>query len=400
MICMALSVWLVHSLGESGDCKSSGNGRTLAEITLESAPEMDNSGSSNEYTAATAGIFVGIFIVFIVAFTFLLVWLYKTGRTKFIMAWLMVSVFLIFAYVGGVYIFEFCRSRCIDLDWITLCLAVWNFTITGLFAVFGVVPRIVNQAYLIVMSALMAYLFRTLPEWATWSILGALVVWDLFAVLAPCGPLRLLVNAARERGDPLPALVYDTNPEDVGRDIAAQPSVVFNKKPPAKAQDATDVTKIDAELNSSPEAVETTQPRQRDHKLRKKHRNTTTDTPPQSSTTHKNSRTTRDATTNNGEADGEIRVGTLGSHLKLGLGDFVFYSILVAQASRAGAMTAITSFVAILAGLCATLFLVTVYKKALPALPISISVGLLFYVLTRYTVQPFVANLLPELLFH
>lgn len=93
-------------------------------------------------------------------------------------------------------------------------------------------------------------------------------------------------------------------------------------------------------------------------------------------------------------------VGTLGHYLKLGLGDFVFYSILVAQASHRGAMTTVTSFVAILTGLCATLFLVTVYRKALPALPISIVLGLVFFFLTRYTIQPFVENLLPELLFH
>lgn len=93
-------------------------------------------------------------------------------------------------------------------------------------------------------------------------------------------------------------------------------------------------------------------------------------------------------------------IGTLGHHLKLGLGDFVFYSILVAQASNRGAMTTVISFIAILNGLCATLFLVTVYRKALPALPISIVLGLVFFFLTRFTIQPFVENLLPELLFH
>jgi presenilin 1 len=84
----------------------------------------------------------------------------------------------------------------------------------------------------------------------------------------------------------------------------------------------------------------------------------------------------------------------------LRLSDFVFYSILVAQASQRGAMTAITSFIAILTGLCMTLFMVTVFRKALPALPISIVLGILFYVLTRYTISPFVNNLFPELLFH
>lgn len=93
-------------------------------------------------------------------------------------------------------------------------------------------------------------------------------------------------------------------------------------------------------------------------------------------------------------------VGTLGHHLKLGLGDFVFYSILVAQASESGMAAAFVSFVAILTGLCATLFLVTVYKKALPALPISIVLGLVFFYLSRFAIKPFVEQLLSELVFH
>eukprot|EP00892_Ulva_mutabilis_P003685 jgi/Ulvmu1/1689/UM115_0018.1 len=78
------------------------------------------------------------------------------------------------------------------------------------------------------------------------------------------------------------------------------------------------------------------------------------------------------------------------SAVKLGLGDFIFYSVLVGRASLYDWMTVYSSFISVIAGLGITLWLLAVAKKALPALPVSIALGVLFYFLTRATLEPFI----------
>lgn len=370
MICMALTIYLVHSFG-SGGCQTNRVSQAL-ELSDGSDTPRTVENDSGLRSKTTTFVFLGVFIGCMVVFTFLLVALYKYHCERFILGWLFLATLMVFSFVGGQYLFKWSRSHCFPLDWVTLVYITINFAVVGMLAIFWKAPRLVNQGYLIVMSSLMAYIFRTLPPWATWVILGVLVLWDLFAVLSKYGPLRVLIEMARERGDPLPALVYDTNPASVGRDASAQPAVIVPPKRTA-AERAVAAAVPNGHDGGSVQAL--------------------------------GGRAEGDgpaaANEEDGLAAGSRRgVGTMGRHLKLGLGDYVFYSVLVSAASQFGLVTAVTTFVSIAAGLVGTLFLVVVYRQALPALPISIVMGLATYFVTRYAIHPFAANLLPELLFH
>jgi len=78
------------------------------------------------------------------------------------------------------------------------------------------------------------------------------------------------------------------------------------------------------------------------------------------------------------------------NNIKLGLGDFIFYSVLVAKAAENGFASFVACFLSVLTGLGGTLVLLAVYHHALPALPISIFVAVIMFVLTIYCMQPWI----------
>jgi Presenilin. len=85
---------------------------------------------------------------------------------------------------------------------------------------------------------------------------------------------------------------------------------------------------------------------------------------------------------------------SMSNTIKLGLGDFIFYSVLVAKAALNSFTTFASCMLVILAGLGGTLVLLSVYHSALPALPISIFLGVIFYFTTKVLIEPWIETIL------
>ncbi|RVE50067.1 hypothetical protein evm_005273 [Chilo suppressalis] len=330
-----------------------------------------------------------ILLCVIALMTVLLIVLYKKRCYKIIHGWLILSSLMLLFLFSYLYIEEALRAYNIPMDYITLAFVMWNFGVMGMIVIHWKGPLRLQQAYLIFIAALMALVFiKYLPEWTTWAVLAVISIWDLVAVLTPKGPLRILVETAQERNEPIfPALIYSST---VMYCLAASTTTAAAGEGNSEAGNVRESGGGDEGFDAAwqaraNDARQQTGPQRPARTLR------VDGTAPAQYTT----RVDRPQPHPHPSPLADEEKG-----VKLGLGDFIFYSVLVGKASSYGDWnTTLACFVAILIGLCLTLLLLAILKKALPALPISITFGLIFYFATRCVVKPFADALAAEQVF-
>ncbi|GKY97280.1 hypothetical protein MPSEU_000686400 [Mayamaea pseudoterrestris] len=492
-----------------------------------SASEADSNGAALGQALANSLVIVGV----VCGVTFLLVLLYKWRCMKLLMGYMVLASAMLLGYLAGAMWNFAIQIYGLHVDKITFYVVVFNFCLVGCGAIFygKGIPLTVTQGYLVASSVIVAWQFSYFDPWTTWLLLIMLALYDLFAVLSPCGPLKALVKLMqRDNAPAMPGLLYEANVQarrptrpdgssttenasnpnanananaqsqltclspvqpntsslqettyedpatvnvrysnghllNVGADPtttnttsaisdqASRTSIMTMASTGLEAETARQTSLVaDAAASLTPDELESgvAAAEYIPLALAKRYRLRTVDDPwPRWMPNEDGSPCDGTFTVEelrslvqvrfspgggriqvaaprrpNEESRYEIydREGILKrvlfvneqgqvyqdlrgqnpghdeddddsrNNIKLGLGDFIFYSILVAKA----AMYSFTAFAScslvILIGLLGTLVLLGVYGKALPALPISIFLGVVFFLLTRYLMQPWI----------
>ncbi|CAL5441896.1 unnamed protein product [Camellia sinensis] len=377
-ICMFLVVILVTILNNDS---SSSSITTIATIAY-------TEDSSDSIWAKLEGALLNslVFVVVITVVTFIMVLLFYFRCTKFLKYYMGFSAFLVLGFMGGEIALFLIQDFNIPIDCFTFGLVLFNFTVVGVLAVFmSKMPIFLTQAYLVVIGMLVAYWFTLLPEWTTWVLLVALALYDLAAVLLPGGPLRLLVELAISRDEDIPALVYEARPVTYNDSVPGGGVIrrrVWRERNNISSEGNENVNSGSNSNERNLVNAEEGQVLGGDSLLTapliERRINVQMHLPEEP------------VSSENLALEG-IGLGTSGA-IKLGLGDFIFYSVLVGRAAMYDFMAVYACYLAIVAGLGITLVLLAFYQKALPALPVSILLGVLFYLLTRLLLETFVVQ--------
>jgi hypothetical protein len=204
------------------------------------------------------------------------------------------KTFLLLGCPLGFLAHEYVMAERLRVDWLSLLLVTANFaTVGGLTVACDLFPRTswVTHAFLVCLVVFYAWPFLEWPLDTVFATLALLFVFDLLAVLCPCGPLRYIMERRAEfRVEELPGLILCT------------------------------------------------------------------------------------------------------PYFLLGTGDLVFYAVVVGHAAEVEWRAALASALGVLSGLALTVILTTVSTlSALPALPLSVALGLPFLFLCRPVLFPFAA---------
>ena len=352
------------------------------------------SGNSTGQDVGEAAVNALVIVSVVAGATFLFVILYRLRCARFLQGYLMLASFSLLGYSGALMAVTAAQVFHVPVDWVTLAFVMWNFAAVGVASIFFSlgIPRGVTQGYLVCSATIMTWILSKVPEWTSWTLLVALAFYDLCAVLTPCGPLKALVNASNELRDPIPGLLYEASlgsggkaapppslassptPVDVSPRISSSLLPQRRSRPPPHPRGAAEV--VESPVFIATLAASTAEGAAAASVSRTSINNSG------SPGGRPESEPSVDGSSVGGDDDDDGRA------IKLGLGDFVFYSVLVSRAALFDASTFAACFVAVLLGLTGTLALLTLYRKALPALPISIFLGVLIYAVTRFAVGP------------
>lgn len=174
--------------------------------------DLEEGNNSQNFAASVANSFIMVSVI--CAMTFVVVILYKYRCMKIFFGYMIIVTALLLGYfTSSMWMIAIDKYHW-RIDKLSFAYVMWNYAIVGTMAIFYPIgiPKWATQGYLIGSSVVLAWQLSYFNEWTAWTLLIMLALYDLFAVLTPCGPLKALANLMSRSGAPeLPGLLYEAS---------------------------------------------------------------------------------------------------------------------------------------------------------------------------------------------
>ncbi|KAL3915818.1 MAG: hypothetical protein SGARI_008103, partial [Bacillariaceae sp.] len=172
-------------------------------------------GSYSTFQTLMLSLLNGLIIVsFIGLMTFVIVALYKYNCMWCLIGYMMFASTSLLGFLGGHMWYMAVQIYSLPVDKLTFVGVLWNFAAVGVLSIFygRGIPKYVTQGYLICTSVILAWHLSYFDDVMAWTLLFCLALYDLCAVLTPCGPLKALVNLmSKEDAPEMPGLLYEAD---------------------------------------------------------------------------------------------------------------------------------------------------------------------------------------------
>ncbi|CAN0113460.1 unnamed protein product, partial [Ectocarpus fasciculatus] len=205
-LCMTLSAFITVSLYSDAE-GATNSALSVYEVYDDSTTTLDPS----PVRLGKSFINALIIVLVLAAATFVIVWMYWMRCMRCLVGYMAMSSAVLLGVMGGAVWAAALEVYQLPCDAFTYYGVLWNFAVVGVVAIFYQkgIPTVVTQGYLVATSIIMAWQLSRFEEWTGWCLLVVLGLYDLCAVLTPCGPLKALVNLMQEYEEPMPGLLYE-----------------------------------------------------------------------------------------------------------------------------------------------------------------------------------------------
>ncbi|CAD5226255.1 unnamed protein product [Bursaphelenchus okinawaensis] len=398
---------------------------------------------------------------------------------KFIQFWLTASCLLITFGVSFSFFHVAAQKFLENHATLAAVIVTLVYGLFGVLAFFTTKLKIgVHQFYVVCNCSLVSMFYlRVLPGSTAWFLLSSIIIWDMFAVLTPLGPLKQITGFAHDYGeDILRFLMFSTGEEETKQEEKRLVKSKMKNESGQKVYRTLENEDFGQEMTETVEIREkTVEIKEKDgqkvsrtfefeeyygQKVYRKHVKALEEVSESSEASEEryeermaagldirrvqdeeeidqngelddNFDNTEDSDDNFNEDGGngdhleseseesfdendveeieeeeveQKEVKVIGktaldalndSSARLGMGDFVFYSLLIGQAASSGSiMGTIAPMIGIVIGLVVTLTLLTDGDETTPALPVSVFFGIVLHFGTVYLVEPFLNQIL------